>query len=103
MPTTISEMFTYYDNIGKVFSGQGDPHQALEYHNESLAINLPTLGEDHPSVGSTYNSIANIYSDLGFLEKALEYHAKSLDIKMHTFGDNCINLLQRGNGLLRQG
>ena len=54
-------------NIGNVYVSRGDFEKALQYYEESLAIQKAALGEKHPKVGITLGNIAVIH------EKAAEH------------------------------
>ncbi len=77
---------TSYNNIGNVYSGQGNYDKALEYDNKALAIQEKVLGKEHPDVATSYNNIGFVYAKKGQYEKALEYLHKALAIKEKVFG-----------------
>eukprot|EP00828_Plagiopyla_frontata_P012527 TRINITY_DN1717_c0_g1_i1.p1 TRINITY_DN1717_c0_g1~~TRINITY_DN1717_c0_g1_i1.p1 ORF type:complete len:236 (-),score=22.65 TRINITY_DN1717_c0_g1_i1:704-1411(-) len=48
------------NNLGEVYRCQGQLQKALKFHEDSLAIKLATLGEEHQSSASSINNIAQI-------------------------------------------
>ena len=80
------EIATSYNNIGLVYSDQGNYAKALEYSKKSLAIRLKVLEPDHPDVALSYNNIGSVYFNQGNYAKALEYSKKALDIKLKVLG-----------------
>ena len=52
-----------YNNIGTIFSDQGNNEKALEYYEKSLKI-FELIG-DKQGIGDSYNNIGNIYKDQG--------------------------------------
>ncbi|CAF4574882.1 unnamed protein product, partial [Didymodactylos carnosus] len=53
-------MGTFYNNIGLVYNDQGDYSKALKYYEQTLEIQLKTLGPNHQSVPATYNNIGRL-------------------------------------------
>ena len=82
-----AEIADCYNNIGIVYSSQGDYANALEYHEKSLEICLSIFGECHPNVATCYNNIGGVYYSQGDYANALEYYKKSLDIRLSIFGE----------------
>ncbi len=68
-----------YTNIGLVFSGKGDPNQALDYFLKALAISEDK--GDQLKIARIHNNIGDVYKALGDYPQALEYLHKSLAIK----------------------
>ena len=60
--------------------------KALEYFEKSLAIDLKTLGDEHPIVATSYNNIGIVWRSKGECDKALEYYKKCLAIRLKTLG-----------------
>ena len=75
-----------YNNIGIIYTNQGDYEQALEFLFKSLAIREKVLGEEHPDTAISYNNIGVIYAKQGDYEKALEYYFKALVIREKALG-----------------
>jgi tetratricopeptide (TPR) repeat protein len=59
----------------------------LHYCENSLAIRLKTLGDEHPDVAFSYNNIGSIWKRKGKFDKALEFYEKSLVIRLKVHGD----------------
>ncbi|MBA3707032.1 MAG: tetratricopeptide repeat protein, partial [Bacteroidetes bacterium] len=66
------------NNMGNIYSGQGDYKAAFEYHSQVLKIRKKT--GDKIGMGNSYNNIGLAYWNQGNIEKALETHLKSLKI-----------------------
>ncbi len=77
---------TSYNNIGLVYSEQGDYDKALEYYFKALDIDKKVLGKKHPSTASSYNNIGLVYDEQGDYDKALEYYFKALEIWENILG-----------------
>ena len=69
-----------YNNMGNVYSSQGQCDKALEMYNKCLKISLAVLGEDHPDVAATYNNMGSVYNSQGQYDKALETQQVSEDL-----------------------
>ena len=75
-----------YNALGLAYDNKGEYDKAIDYHEKSLAIQLKTLGAEHPSVGTSYNNIGGAYSEKGEYDKALEYYEKDLAIQLKALG-----------------
>ena len=51
-----------------------------------MAIELKTLGPEHPNVGKTYNNLGFSYAEKGEHDKTIEYYEKALAIGLKTLG-----------------
>ena len=60
--------------------------RSLEYNEKALAIKLPSLGPDHPSVATTYSNMALVYGKQGDYARSLEYNEKALAIELPSLG-----------------
>ena len=77
---------TSYNNIGGVYSYQGDYTQALGYYFKALPIYEHVLNTDHPNTATLYNNIGCVCSYKGDYSQALEYHFKALAINERVLG-----------------
>ena len=75
-----------YNNIGDVYSDQGNYPKALEYSLKALVIREKELGFDHLDTAVSYNNIGAVYSDQGDYPKALEYYFKALSVREKVLG-----------------
>lgn len=66
------------NNIGYVYSNQGDIPKTLEYYHKALAIQ-EEIGYKE-GIATSLNNIGYVYSNQGDIPKALEYYNKSLKI-----------------------
>ena len=82
-----AEVAINYNNIGAVYSHQGNYSAALEYYGKNLDILLEIFGERHPDVATSYNNIGYVYSCQGNYSAALEHYGKALDIRLEIFGE----------------
>ena len=71
---------TAYNNIGGVYSHQGNYPKALEYYSKALTVWEKVLGMENPDVALSYNNIGAIYYHQGDYSKSLEYYSKALII-----------------------
>ncbi|NLL53751.1 MAG: tetratricopeptide repeat protein, partial [Clostridiales bacterium] len=60
--------------------------EALVWYQKALAINIKTLGPEHPDTATSYNNIARIYDSQGKYEEALVWYQKALAIYEKTLG-----------------
>ena len=86
------DVATSYNNIGFIYSTQGNYSQALEYYNKALEIWLVVFGEQHPDVATCYNNIGLVYGNQGNYSQALEYYNKALEILLAVFGEQHRNV-----------
>ena len=82
-----ADVATGYNNIGAVYSSQGNYSVALEHYNKALGIQLAIYGERHPDVANSYNNIGFVYDSQGDYPVALEHYTKALDIYLAIFGE----------------
>ena len=83
---------TFYNNIGYIYSNQGEYIKALEYYTKSLAIDEKVFGSEHPEVAELYNNIGYVYYCQGDYHKALECYIKSLAIYKKVYGSEHQNV-----------
>ena len=88
-----------YNNIGSVYSSQGDYGKALEYLGKCLTIRKDILGENHPDVATCYNNIGSVYDNQGDYGKAFEYYGKALTIQKTVLGENHPNMALSYNNI----
>jgi tetratricopeptide (TPR) repeat protein len=92
------EVAAIYSNIGYIWKskadGSSDPFfilaifdKALKYFEKCLAIQLKTLGGEHPNVVYSYFVIGETWNKKGEHDKALEFFEKCLAITLKTMGD----------------
>jgi tetratricopeptide (TPR) repeat protein len=78
---------TSLNNIAGVYRALGQHKEALEFHQQSLAIDKKFYGESHPDVATSLNNIAGVYRALGQHKEALEFHQQSLTIFKQFYGE----------------
>jgi serine phosphatase RsbU (regulator of sigma subunit)/Tfp pilus assembly protein PilF len=66
------------NNIGSIFSDQGDYTKALDYYTKSLKIHKEL--ENKKGVSAILGNIGSIYKNQGDYAKAIDYYTKSLKI-----------------------
>ena len=86
------DVATSYNNIGFVYSSQGNNVKSLEYYNRSLLILEKFFGPDHPNIATLYSNIGLVYSSQSDYAKSLEYYNKSLSIREKVFGPDHSNV-----------
>ena len=79
-----------YNEIGNVYTKQGNYSGALEYYLKSLEIRGKVLGDEHKDTATSYNNIGNIYYVQGNYSEALTYYLKALEIYKKVLGDEHI-------------
>ncbi|MBQ3244583.1 MAG: DUF2225 domain-containing protein, partial [Bacteroidaceae bacterium] len=93
------DVATIYNNIGSVYSSQGNYSQALEYYNKALEIRLVVFGEQHSNVATCYNNIGGVYDNQGNYSQALEYYNKALEIWLAVFDEQHPNVATSYNNI----
>lgn len=78
--TESDQTATIYNNIGNIYSKQGNYPQALEYHYTALAIQKKVFGEEHFDIANSYMNIGSVCFALDDHLQAQEYYNKSLVI-----------------------
>ena len=78
---------TSYNNIGFVYSEQGDYSRALSCYEKALQIQLQIYGRQHPSVATIYNNMGGMYIDQGDYDQALACYKKALSIQLQVYGE----------------
>ena len=68
---------TSYNNLGIVYTNQGDFHQAKDSHARALVIRLKQLGPEHVDVASSYNNLGIVYRNLGDFQQAMDNYARA--------------------------
>ena len=77
------------NNIGNVYSHQGNHDKALECFNNALSA---FYDREHPDIPVICNNIGWIYADKGEYGKALECYTKALQIKTELFRKNHLDV-----------
>ena len=78
-----------FNNIGDVYSHQGNHRKALDCFNNALNT---FYDQKHPDIPIICNNIGLIYADKGEYGKALECYTKALQIKTELFGKNHLDV-----------
>ena len=75
-------------SIANVYYAQANYREALNMHEDVLAVRVAQVGLEHPDVAGTLANIASVYRAQKLYDKALETYEKSLriDIKVHGLG-----------------
>jgi tetratricopeptide (TPR) repeat protein len=69
--------FTAHNNLGNVFSQEGDHQQAIRHFQAALEI--------RPSYPKAHNNLANAYLELGELDAALRHFERALELAPDSF------------------
>ena len=77
--TAKKQLANALNNIGYIYSNQGDIPKAIEYYNKSLKIQ-EDIG-DKNGLASCYYNIGIVHKEQGSYDNALEYYFKALKIK----------------------
>ena len=75
-----------YNNIGLLYSRQGDYAKALEWYQKALRIAEKALGAEHPNTATAYDNIGTIDLYQGNYAEALEWLKKALRIREKVLG-----------------
>ncbi|WP_405209278.1 CHAT domain-containing protein [Aquimarina sp. LLG6339-5] len=77
-----------YDNIGVVFTKNGENTKAIEYYDKSIKIGTKLFGENYIENGKSYQNIGALYSNKQEYEKSLSYYQKSIAVYINAYGQN---------------
>ena len=75
-----------YNNLGLAYANKGEYDRAIGYYEKALAIQLKSLGPEHPSVGLSYNNLGSAYYNKGEYDRAIGYYEKALAIALKSLG-----------------
>ena len=81
-----------YHWLGVIHKAIGDHHQAKEYYERALSIQLNKLGPDHIDVAKTYHNMGNLHHHLSDHQQAKQYYERSLSIRLNKLGSDHVNV-----------
>jgi len=89
----------YLSGAGKLARILGDYLTAKDYHEQALAGDLQTYGEDHPRVATIRNNLGLVLQNLGEYQKAIGYLEQALTSNLKTYGKDHPDVAIRHNNL----
>ena len=81
-----------YHWLGVIHKAIGDHHQAKEYYERALSIQLNKLGPDHVDVAKTYHNMGNLHHHLSDHQQAKQYYERALSIRLMKLGSDHVNV-----------
>ena len=81
-----------YHWLGVIHKAIGDHHQAKEYYERTLSIQLNKLGPDHVDVAKTYHNMGNLHHHLSDHQQAKQYYERALSIRLNKLGSDHVNV-----------
>ena len=81
-----------YHWLGVIHKAIGDHHQAKEYYERALSIQLNKLGPDHVDVAKTYHNMGNLHHHLSDHQQAKQYYERALSIRLNKLGSDHVNV-----------
>ena len=81
-----------YHWLGVIHKAIGDHHQAKEYYERALSIQLNKLGPDHVDVAKTYHNMGNLHHHLSDHQQAKQYYERALSIRLNKLGSEHVNV-----------
>ncbi|WP_378179294.1 CHAT domain-containing protein [Aquimarina sp. SS2-1] len=81
-----------YDNMGNVFTKNGEDEKAIEYYHKSINIGSELFGEDYIENAKSYKNIGALYTNEKQYEKALLNYKKSLKIYLQAYREKNIKV-----------
>ena len=81
-----------YHWLGVIHKAIGDHHQAKEYYERALSIQLNKLGPDHVDVAKTYHNMGNLHHHLSDHQQAKQYYERALSIRLKKLGSDHVNV-----------
>ena len=91
-PDNVEQFAHIYHNMGNLLCKLGDNHQAKEYYERALLIQLKKLGPDHVEVARTYHNMGTLHRDLGDYQQAKEYYERALSMQLNKLGSDHVNV-----------
>jgi tetratricopeptide (TPR) repeat protein len=89
----------YLNEAGWMADNLGRYDTAIEYLDKALAIDMETLGPEHPNVATGWNNLGSVWQAKGKYEKAMEYLDKALASDLKNFGSEDPNVARDWNNL----
>ena len=81
-----------YHWLGVIHKAIGDHHQAKEYYERALSIQLNKLGPHHVDVAKTYHNMGNLHHHLSDHQQAKQYYERALSIRLNKLGSDHVNV-----------
>ena len=81
-----------YHWLGVIHKAIGDHHQAKEYYERALSIQLNKLGPDHVDVAKTYHNMGNLHHHLSDHQQVKQYYERALSIRLKKLGSDHVNV-----------
>ena len=81
-----------YHWLGVIHKAIGDHHQAKEYYERALSIQLNKLGPDHVDVAKTYHNMGNLHHHLSDHQQAKQYYERALSIRLNKLGSDHVSV-----------
>ena len=81
-----------YHWLGVIHKAIGDHHQAKEYYQRALSMQLNKLGPDHVDVAKTYHNMGNLQHHLSDHQQAKQYYERALSIRLNKLGSDHVNV-----------
>ena len=81
-----------YHWLGVIHKVIGDHHQAKEYYERALSMQLNKLGPDHVDVAKTYHNMGNLQHHLSDHQQAKQYYERALSIRLNKLGSDHVNV-----------
>eukprot|EP00051_Salpingoeca_urceolata_P024106 m.420525 g.420525 ORF g.420525 m.420525 type:complete len:797 (-) comp20189_c0_seq14:457-2847(-) len=75
------------NEVGNTLWQNGKAEEAMQLYKRGLAIDLKTLGENHPETATSLSNIGSAFYNQGDYDNAIQYHEQSLAIRK-TLGED---------------
>jgi tetratricopeptide (TPR) repeat protein len=79
-----------YGLLASACDEKGEEHEwnekEIQCYEKALAIQLKTLGAEHPDIATSYNNIGSAYRKEGECDKAVGYYEQALAIQIKVLG-----------------
>ncbi len=72
--------------LAMAYANNSAHDEALRWYRKALAIQMKTLGTEHPDTARTMHGIGVLYLNKGAYDRALRWYRKALAIRMKTLG-----------------
>ncbi len=87
VPENPENRIVVWNHLGNLYTQRGDYAQALNYYNQSIALNRKQLGNKNTKLATSYVGIAQVYEAQKQFGKALETYQQALQLLHFSFTD----------------
>ncbi len=76
----------FLNRVGRLAEKLAKYHEAIDYFDKALAVDLKVYGPEHPNSARDWNNLGAAWNALGEYQKAIDYYEKALAVRLMVFG-----------------